>query len=307
MSKYTTEVRFICETAAGLTESVGYNSINDIITQAIPIVFNFDFPIFDETYRNVLLRKILKHYYTRQIGEETVGLWKLRMDTRLNEIMPYYNQLYKSELLEFNPLYDVDYTRTHEGKGTNNRTESSTKNIEEEHETTIAEEGSKNETDNRNITSNNTVTSTNEIVGTNSTEESGNSLDKYSDTPQGNLDNVVNGSYLTNARDIDNERNINGESSETSTGSGANNYTETNANTLNGTNTREVAEGGTKGITESGNINGSVNSTEEYLEKVSGKMGGANYSEMLMKYRKTFLNIDMMVINELEDLFFGLW
>lgn len=307
MSKYTTEVRFICETAAGLSENAGYNSVNDIITQAIPKVFNFDFPIFDETYRNVLLKKILKHYYTREIGLETVGLWKLKMDTRLNEIMPYYNQLYKSELLEFNPLYDVDYTRTHEGKGTNNRTESSTKNIEEEHETTIAEEGSKNETDNRNITSNNTVTSTNEIVGTNSTKESGNSLDKYSDTPQGNLDNVVNGTYLTNARDIDNERNINGESSETSTGGGANNYTETNANTLNGTNTREIAEGGTKGITERGNVNGSVNSTEEYLEKVSGKMGGTNYSEMLMKYRNTFLNIDMMVINELEDLFFGLW
>ena len=307
MSKYTTEVRFICETAAGLSESTGYNSVNDIITQAIPKVFNFDFPIFDEAYRNVLLKKILKHYYTREISEETVGLWKLRMDTRLNEIMPYYNQLYRSELLEFNPLYDVDFTRTHEGSGTNNRTESSTKNIAEEHKTTIAEEGSKNETDNRNITSKNTVNSTNTTTGTNSTNESGNSLDKYSDTPQGNLDNVVNGSYLTNARDIDSERNISGETSETSTGNGVNDYTETNANTLNGTNNRKVSEGGTKGITENGNVNGSVNSTEEYLEKVSGKMGGTNYSEMLMKYRKTFLNIDMMVINELEDLFFGLW
>ena len=71
-------------------------------------VFDFDFPIFDESYRNVLENKILKHYYTREIGAETVGLWKHWLCTRLNEIMPYYNQLYNSTLLEFNPFYDVD-------------------------------------------------------------------------------------------------------------------------------------------------------------------------------------------------------
>ena len=50
MSKYTTEVRFICENAAGLIESLGEGSIEDIITKAAPKVFNFEFPIFDESY-----------------------------------------------------------------------------------------------------------------------------------------------------------------------------------------------------------------------------------------------------------------
>ena len=307
MSKYTTEVRFICETASGLSESVGYNSVNEIITQAIPHIFNFDFPIFDEAYRNVLITKILKHYYTREIGEETVGLWKLRMDTRLNEIMPYYNQLYKSELLKFNPLYDVDYTRTHEVNGTNNRTGNTNKTINEEYKKSIAEEGTKNETDNRQITSKNTIASNSETNGTNSSNESGNSLDKYSDTPQGQLNNLINGNYLTNARDIDSERTVSGNNSETSSGNGTNDYTETNGNTLTGTNTKNITDDSKKGVTENENITDSVNSTEEYLEKVSGKMGSTNYSEMLIKYRKTFLNIDMMVINDLEDLFFGLW
>lgn len=113
MSKYTTEVRFICEEAAGLTSSVGYLGVNDVINTALPKVFNFEFPIFDEAYRPILEKKILKHYYTREIGLETVGLWKLFLDTKLNEIMPFYNQLYKSELLEFNPFYDIDLTRDH--------------------------------------------------------------------------------------------------------------------------------------------------------------------------------------------------
>ena len=58
------------------------------------------------------------HYYTREIGFETVGLWKLKLQTKLNEIMPYYNKLYETELLKYNPLYDVDMTTTNVGQKT---------------------------------------------------------------------------------------------------------------------------------------------------------------------------------------------
>ena len=97
MSNYTTEVRYICEAKAGLTESAGQNSVNEIIAASLSSIFNFNFPIFDEQYRSVLETKILKHYYTREIAFESVGLWQLKLDTKLNEIMPYYNQLYESE------------------------------------------------------------------------------------------------------------------------------------------------------------------------------------------------------------------
>ncbi|MBO7731579.1 MAG: hypothetical protein J6S67_03480 [Methanobrevibacter sp.] len=115
MSKYTTEVRFICENAAGYDESKGFNDVNEIIVKAAPKIFNFDFPIFDESYRLPLETKILRHFYTREIGEETVGLWKLRMQDTLCNVMPYYNKLYESELITFNPLYDVDLTTKHKG------------------------------------------------------------------------------------------------------------------------------------------------------------------------------------------------
>ena len=78
MSKYTTEVRFICETESGLTESVGYKDIDTVLDNSVDKIFDFDFPIFDENYRGVLERKILLHFYTREIGFETVGLWKLK-------------------------------------------------------------------------------------------------------------------------------------------------------------------------------------------------------------------------------------
>ena len=51
MSKYTTEVRFICETVSGHTDSTGFDDVDTVIADAIPKIFNFDFPIFDESYR----------------------------------------------------------------------------------------------------------------------------------------------------------------------------------------------------------------------------------------------------------------
>lgn len=176
MSKYTTEVRFICESSAGLVESGGYSKIDEIITLAIPKVFDFEFPIFDEAYRNVLCRKILKHYYTREIGAETVGLWKHWLNTKLNEIMPYYNKLYESELLEFNPLYDVDITRTRKG-------------------TTV---GIKNEEGETSQLGN--VVRTGSGTGNSSNNGTNTHYDYYSDTPQGGVGNLEDLTYLTNAR-----------------------------------------------------------------------------------------------------------
>lgn len=110
MAKYTTEVRHICENYANLDESKGYNSVQSILNASWDKVFDFDFPIFDENYREPLCKKILKHFYTKEIGEETVGLWKLRLDDRMNEIMPYYNQLYESELISISPLINYRVT-----------------------------------------------------------------------------------------------------------------------------------------------------------------------------------------------------
>ena len=119
MSKYTTELRYICESYAKEPESVGYDDVAHVINRSWDKVFSFDFPIFDENYREGLCKKIIKHYYTREIAEETVGLWKLRLDAKMNEIMPYFNKLYDSELIAISPLinYRVNTTRKEDKSG----------------------------------------------------------------------------------------------------------------------------------------------------------------------------------------------
>ena len=141
MSKYTTEVRYICEVNAGLTESTGGNDVEQVIANSRAKIFDFNYPIYDESYRSILETKILKHFYTREIGLETVGLWKLKLNTKMNEIMPYYNQLYKSALLEFNPLWTDDYQALHnrkiDGINENNQFSTSSENSSEHNLGTI--------------------------------------------------------------------------------------------------------------------------------------------------------------------------
>lgn len=55
----------------------------------------------------------------------------------------------------------------------------------------------------------------------------------------------------------------------------------------------------------SGNSNSNVSTTsqEKYVKNIKGNNANRTDSEMLMEYRKTFLNIDMMVIEDLATLF----
>lgn len=279
MSKYTTELRYICETEAGLSESVGQTKIKDVIAKAIPKIFDFDFPIFDESYRNVLETKILKHYYTREIGLETYGLWKLKLDTKLNEIMPFYNQLYKSALLEFNPLYEVDYSKT------GNRDSSGTRDNTENNNESYNESIDYNESHDESVTNSNDGTLT---KGTTTT-----TTNYYSDTPQGAISNVIDGTYLTNAT-----YNVVGNT-------GSDNNSNSESIDSDGSSKSKNEKDGSRSGSKSSNSN--LTDTESYLESVRGKMSSKSYSTLLMEYRETFINIDMMLIEELSDLFFGLW
>lgn len=279
MSKYTTEVRFICEQKAGLMESAGYGNVNKVLDGSWNKIFTSDVKFFDEDYRSVLCKKILKHYYTREIGCETVGLWTMWMNTRLEEIMPYYNKMYESVNLEFNPLFDTDITTTH------NRTETNTGNTKQTSKGEIKE--------NNTSTGSNSTNVNGKTNRDTSTTEDNTQRNLFSNTPQGALNGVESETYLTDARKItdDNSRNENENTTVNQTTD--NNYTDTENNTQNNNNE-------TVGQTN-------YSTTEEYATHVAGKNGGKSFSNMLTEYRNSLINVDLMVIEEFSDLFMGLW
>ena len=311
MSKYTTEVRFICESKSGLENSSGADNVDEVIAGAWNKIFTSKAPFFDESYRSVLCQKILKHYYLREICCETVGIWKLWMNERLETIMPYYNQLYESELIKFEPLNDVNLTRKHDrtvdGTEERNGETSDTANGTRE----IINNGTKNTTNNgtREVTGTNDTKETVTSDTTTSAESNETKRDLYSDTPQGAITGLENENYLTNARKITDSVTSSGSEDTSTTRNIDNDYTEndTTNNTENTTtnNTENMTTNDTK--TGTNKVTGTSNTTEDYLETLIGKQGSSTYSKMLMEFRDTFLNIDMMVIDEFKDLFFGLW
>lgn len=186
-----------------------------------------DYPIFDEDYRPILNQRILDHYALYEIGQEQPLMFKFALNRRLREIMKYYNQLYESEKIAFDPLSTMDYSDTTE----------STNELNTEQE---------------NVNHN-----------TNNTESRARSVN--SELPQVHLS--PDEDYASSGVDTASDTNATGDGTSTTTGT----------DTANGTVTHET----------------------------QGRQGPA--ATLLMNYRASLLNIDMMIVLECADLFMGIW
>lgn len=81
-------------------------------------IWNFEYPSFyTGEEKKAFEKKVIDHFYFRQIGSETVGRFLHQFRTKVREIMPYYVQLYESEALMKgieDPFGNVDITETFE-------------------------------------------------------------------------------------------------------------------------------------------------------------------------------------------------
>ena len=273
MSKYTTELRYLIEN----NFDIGLK----------------DYPIFDENYRESLNQKIINHYYFREIGMETAELFKRYLNNTMREIMPYYNQLYKSELLEFNPFYNVDKTVTADKN--NNSVSDFVGNISGKNTQTADTENT--QTNNGKQQTTTAATSTGESVGNSTTTNKNKNVS--SDTPQGflSINSIENETYAS-AAEMGNAESINN-SKATSNNSESGMTDQTTADE-----TKATGNSKSNATTETDTANKTTsNDFENYISHVIGKSEGETYSEMLMKFRETFLNIDMMIIDELKTCF----
>lgn len=258
MSKYTTEVRWIVE-----ENSDPSLSTRDRIVAACPYIFNFDYPIWENNYRTALESKILSNYYTREIGFETVGLWKFYLAERLNLIMPYYIDLHKSIEQEYDFLTEIDYEETFSEN--RNRTENKN-NFRSSEGVSDRTTGSKHSGTNANTTTENDTLNSNRLL---------------SDTPQANYANL---DYATNL-----------ETNDSTT------VNKTNG-TLDFEDTTNTDDNVKNTSSETGNETNNTGEINAHTIKRKGNLGKTK-SDMIIQYRKTLINIDYDIIKELEDLF----
>ena len=112
MSKYTIELRTIIEYEGRETVE---NYFKDYC------INNYLRPHEVETIlsaniwsKDRLASKICDHYYMREIGYETIGLFKHYAKVYMQEIMERYLPLIYSNSINYDPLVNVDYTETFE-------------------------------------------------------------------------------------------------------------------------------------------------------------------------------------------------
>lgn len=338
MSHYTTTVRSICETAAGLPSDVGYDYVAQVLNASWDKIFE-TFPVFEEAHREILCKKILRHYYMDEIAFETAGLWKLALNTKMQEIMPKYNELYSISASITNPMYNKNVIKEFTGNVTDDKTSTRTDNLKDTHsgdiKTTHADTRTDDLTDTNGgklVTDTDSTRTDNltakKTVGTDTTVSSeastSSDVDTYSsDTPQGSLSDVKSGKYMTTANISDSTTTTKGKDTTATdtTDITVNTGTQTTATTDMVTDSRTLKKTGTvkndgtstvtdtSAVAHTGTVSdvGKTVSDSKHTEKVSGYDGSDIQGELLAKYSKSIINIDMMIINELSDLFMLIW
>ena len=108
MAKYTIELRNIINNYYSREEVENWFKdycINNYLTQEeIESILNANIWSKDR-----LASKIVDHYYMREIGYETIGLFKHYAKVYMQEIMERYLPLIYSNSIKYNPLVNVDY------------------------------------------------------------------------------------------------------------------------------------------------------------------------------------------------------
>ena len=93
-------------------------------------VFDFDYDFYDEVLKPIFEVKFKDYYRFHEIGFETVERFQHNLKAKLNLIMPYYKQLYQTELAskDINFLLNKDlketFIRDIEGNDTSNNVSS---------------------------------------------------------------------------------------------------------------------------------------------------------------------------------------
>lgn len=93
MAKYTISLYELAQEKSDST------NLNQQIEDLRRYLFSFNYSMYQESHKTIFEKKFIRHYLMWEIGLETPQLFKVFLENRLYELMPYYNQLYKLQNL----------------------------------------------------------------------------------------------------------------------------------------------------------------------------------------------------------------
>ena len=238
--------------------------LRELIESGVDI-WDFDYDgYYKDEAKQAFEQKVIDHYFFRQIGSETVGRFKHEFKTKIREIMPYYKQLYESvDLMAAQENPFEAYNLTE----TFNRSTSAT--------------GSVNGSESSESSTSGNTSSEKSGSDTQTVNQTTNNTTKFSDTPQGSIANLD--TYMTNATVVNGTTTDSTQRSESDS---------------------ESSESSTTGTVSGSHSSSSEDSgTENYTLTRRGNIGVQPLGQEMEYYRKALINVDMMIIKELNELF----
>jgi len=231
-----------------------------------------DYPIYDEAYRNDFETHFIRHFYMKHIGYETASLFKMELETWLIINMPYYNRLFESENIKFDPLVNTALTVK------NDKQIDNTRDFESEN----------------NATTNRTVddeTTTDNSTVSDGTDDNFN-REVFANTPNNRLTlTTLDGEGILEYATTINEN---------TTNNGNHGTLDQNGKTIGNTNMNQT------------DVNGTTNNTTSQMLEDStytkiGKIGVGSYSKMISEYRSTFARVEKQIFKEMTNLFLQIY
>ena len=139
--------------------------------------------------KDKLAHKIVEHYYMREIGYETIGLFIHECNDEMEELMEEYLPLIYSNAIQYDPLVNVDYTESF-ARSQNMGNESSSNSSSSGSSLGVNNDTPQGQISKANILAGNYASNTNatenEVESGTTTSSTSNNLENYTKRVKGN-------------------------------------------------------------------------------------------------------------------------
>ena len=252
----------------------------EIVAHAQPKLFNFDYPLYDEQLKQQFERDFIRHFYTREIGSESIALFKLRLEDYLYLNHEKWQRLYQNVDETINPFTNIDIKTI--------------RDLNEEENTNRDREQQDEETDSRTGSDNEQMTNTQDNTVNSHADDFTRNLEQTPPDERLSITAQDGVGLIDYASNIQENKNIN-DSNQTSATEGTR------------TNVRDNEQ--------SGERNKSLNELENqkraleqlYNEQKVGKTWNKTFTEVYNEYVNHFQGLHKMMFKDMEKLFLGVF
>lgn len=317
MARYTMNLSEVCEVMTGLnfndmTETNPFDRIDTIADAAAPILVSDRYDLLDNgDDKNSFLRMLFEHYWEYEVCALTPSDFILRLNRKLNEIAPLFNQRYESMKMEFPVFQDVNVWTDGQIDRESHTTDTLDTNIKHSDEDTFTDKRKERGSSDTGYGRANIIPKDTK-------------WDYNNDTPQGSISGISDGDYLTNYSKHTDE--VENKTVKLDPWSG----TDVTGGTYEGNGVNFPANAGNNGgeiggtetftgfttdneaktkyghnIKTTGNPKSDSTSQDVSGSHTYGKnSAGMTYARMIEEYRHAMINVFKEMIDELHELFF---